>query len=403
MLDGNQAQAPFVAIVDDDAAYLELLQCAMTAQHYAVKCYQEMASGLIPELLDSRVILLDLFMPSMDGIEIIRQLGQQHYNGQLILLSGQDQSVLTSAQELAQAHGLQVIQTFCKPVSLRELTQAVAESVQQSPTSRAQSPKWQPNVEDLQKAFLTSQLILFYQPKIELASQKICGFEALLRWQHPEHGLVSPGLFVPIAEKSGLMGQLTDRVIALALPQMAQWAALGFFPEVAINISADNLRELEFATHLLNQLQFYHIEPSQLILELTESSVMNEAVTSLDILIRLRMRGVRLSIDDFGTGYSSLSQLHRIPFSELKIDQKFVDRCVYEPESQAIVETCVMLGHKLGMVVTAEGVERAEIREMLLKLSCDKGQGYFWSKPIAAEFATDCLQRQSMEGSPYVR
>ena len=199
------------------------------------------------------------------------------------------------------------------------------------------------------------------------------------------------------------MGILTEQVIALALPQLAKWAEHGMFPEVAVNISADNLRELEFATHLLNQLQHYRIDPSQLILELTETSVMNEAVTSLDILIRLRMRGVRLSIDDFGTGYSSLSQLHRIPFSELKIDQKFVDRCVYEPESQAIVETCIMLGHKLGMQVTAEGVERAEIRAMLVKLGCDKGQGYFWSKPIAGDVATEQLLRQTMEGSPYVR
>lgn len=394
---------PQVIIVDDDAAYLELLQCAMQAQELAVVCYQEMSSEQIFAMLDAKVVLLDLFMPSMDGIEIIRQLGKHHFSGVLILLSGQDQSVLNSAQELAQAHGLTVGQTFCKPVSLRELVQAVSDSVSQSKPDKIGKPQWQPTTDDLDQAFSQHQLLLYYQPKVDLHTQTIVGFEALVRWNHPVHGLVSPALFVPLAERTGRMGILTEQVIALALPQLAKWAEHGMFPEVAVNISADNLRELEFATHLLNQLQHYRIDPSQLILELTETSVMNEAVTSLDILIRLRMRGVRLSIDDFGTGYSSLSQLHRIPFSELKIDQKFVDRCVYEPESQAIVETCIMLGHKLGMQVTAEGVERAEIRAMLVKLGCDKGQGYFWSKPIAGDVATEQLLRQTMEGSPYVR
>lgn len=391
-----------VVIIDDDAAYLELLQCALAAQQVAVTCFQEITATQVTELLPAKLLVLDLYMPSMDGIEVIRQLAKQQFTGAIILLSGQDQSVLMSAQELAHAHGLRVIHTFCKPVSLRELSQAVTESLAQQPQSTAPRANFQPTVEDLEQALVQQQLVLYYQPKIELSTRKTCGFEALVRWVHPVHGIVPPALFIPLAEKAGRMGALTEQIIDLALPQMAAWAQQQLYPEVAINISADNLREFEFASRLLNRLQHLRLDPSQLILELTETSVMNEAVTSLDILIRLRMRGVRLSIDDFGTGYSSLSQLHRIPFSELKIDQKFVDRCVYEPESQAIVETCIMLGHKLGMLVTAEGVERPEIAQKLHLLGCDKGQGYLWSKPVPAETATEFLTKPSKEGNTHV-
>lgn len=391
-----------VVIIDDDAAYLELLQCALAAQQISVTCFQEITAAQVTELLPAKLLVLDLYMPSMDGIEVIRQLAKQQFTGAIVLLSGQDQSVLMSAQELAHAHGLRVIHTFCKPVSLRELSHAVIESLSQQPQSAAPRASFQPTIEELDQALALQQLVLFYQPKIDLLTQKTCGFEALVRWLHPIHGTVPPALFIPIAEKAGRMGALTEQIIDLALPQMAAWAQQQLFPEVAINISADNLREFEFASRLLNRLQHYRLDPSQLILELTETSVMNEAVTSLDILIRLRMRGVRLSIDDFGTGYSSLSQLHRIPFSELKIDQKFVDRCVYEPESQAIVETCIMLGHKLGMVITAEGVERPEIAQKLHLLGCDKGQGYLWSKPVPSETATEFLTKPSKEGNTHV-
>lgn len=391
-----------VVIIDDDAAYLELLQCALAAHQVEVTCFQEISAPQVAELLPAKLLVLDLYMPSMDGIEVIRQLARHRFTGAIILLSGQDQAVLTSAQELAHAHGLRVIHTFCKPVSLRELSQAVLESLMQQPKNAVPTTYFYPTIADLDQALARQQLLLYYQPKIDLSTQKACGFEALVRWLHPVHGLVSPAAFIPLAEKAGRMGLLTEQIIDLALPQMAMWAQQQLYPEVAINISADNLREFEFASRLLNQLQHYRLDPSQLILELTETSVMNEAVTSLDILIRLRMRGVRLSIDDFGTGYSSLSQLHRIPFSELKIDQKFVDRCVHETESQAIVETCIMLGHKLGMLVTAEGVERPEIAEKLRMLGCDKGQGYFWSKPVPAATATEFLLNPSKEGKTHV-
>lgn len=390
-----------VVIIDDDAAYLELLQCALASHQVAVSCYQEITPEQVGDLLPAKVLVLDLFMPAMDGIEVIRQLAKHHYAGAIILLSGQDQAVLTSAQELAHAHGLRVIQTFCKPVTLRELSLAVLDTLLQQPKNNAPVAKFEPTVADLDDALEHHQLLLYYQPKTDLRTLKTCGFEALVRWMHPQHGLVAPASFIPLAEKSGRMGELTERIIDLALPQMALWAQQHLYPEVAINISADNLREFEFASRLLNHLQHFRLDPSQLILELTETSVMNEAVTSLDILIRLRMRGVRLSIDDFGTGYSSLSQLHRIPFSELKIDQKFVDRCVYETESQAIVETCIMLGHKLGMLVTAEGVERPEIADKLRTLGCDKGQGYLWSKPIPAQAATEFLMNQSKDGKKH--
>lgn len=387
---------PYVFILDDDNAYLDLLRCAIAAVPLSVEARQQLQDPDFELLAAAAVVVLDLMMPDMDGIEVIRWLGLQKFAGQLVLLSGQDSSVLHAAEELAQAHGIKVLATFCKPVALRDLQAACSKGLMGYVRGKhsGSDESWQPQLHDLTQALSQEQLILFYQPKIDLQSNRVCGFEGLVRWHHPVHGLIGPQHFIPLMEDNDLMGIMTEQVIELGLKQLSAWQELGFTPELAINISAANLRDIDFARHVLNLLQHYQINPEQLILELTETSVMNEATTSRDILIRLRMRGVRLSIDDFGTGYSSLSQLHRIPFTELKIDQRFVGRSVSEPESLAIVETCVMLGHKLGMQVTAEGIESQEVLEQLHQLGCDKGQGYFWSKPVSPTEATAFLMKK---------
>ncbi len=382
-----------VCVVDDDQQYLELLTDLLRGQGHHVEPYQQAQQFLDADLSDCAVLILDLFMPDIDGVEVLRVLASRKFKGSIILTSGQDQSVLRTAFELAKAQRLTILHSFTKPIPLLELANLIAQTLADSFQAQQQSQEklWSPTVAELKEAIYTHQLVLHYQPKIEVASGKTAGFEALVRWQHPEYGLIAPFRFIRLAEESNLMGELTSSVLMMAMQQLATWNRLGLQTRIAVNISAENLTDLEFPQKLLHLLQQYQIEPSQLLLEITETAVMNEVVLSLDILIRLRMNGIGLSIDDFGTGYSSLAQLHRIPFSELKIDRRFVHAMGTEAESLAIVETCMFLGHRLGMKVVAEGVETASILRQLQAMNCDQAQGFYWSKALAEPQATAWL------------
>ena len=189
--------------------------------------------------------------------------------------------------------------------------------------------------------------------------------EALVRWLHPERGLIYPDEFIWLAEKEGLMEDLTRTVIDQSVHQEQQWQNNVKWICVSVNISAIDITSLKLPEQLAELLEANKLSPSKLTLEVTETALMGELVKSLDILTRLRMKGLGLSIDDFGTGYSSLSQLHRVPFTELKIDQSFVISMLEDEEARAIVKTCVMLGHELKMKVVAEGVESKEHLEIL--------------------------------------
>ena len=365
----------------------------LCGQGLHVQPFQQAQQFLDADLTECAVVILDLFMPDIDGVDVLRILAARKFKGAVILTSGQDQSVLRTAFELAKAQHLTILHSFTKPIPLLELANLIAQTLADSFQAQQQSQdkNWTPSVSQLRDAIREQQLVLHYQPKIDVATGKTSGFEALVRWQHPEYGLVPPFRFIRLAEQFGLMGELTSSVLVMAMQQLASWNQQGLPTRIAVNISAENLTDLDFPQKLLQLLQQYKIEPSQLLLEITETAVMNEVVLSLDILIRLRMNGIGLSIDDFGTGYSSLAQLHRIPFSELKIDRRFVHAMGTEAESLAIVETCVFLGHRLGMKVVAEGVETASILRKLQEINCDQAQGFYWSKAMAEPQATAWL------------
>ncbi len=225
-------------------------------------------------------------------------------------------------------------------------------------------------------------MIVFYQPKIGLDNNNIVAVEALVRWQHPSYGIVAPDLFIPLAEANNLIDKLTWVVFEQALSQYKRWFEQGLNVQIAINMSASTLKELTLPDKIDLLLSKHGVKAQQIVLEITESALMSELITSLDILTRLRMKGFRLSIDDFGTGYSSLLQLHRVPFSEIKIDRTFVSEMENDKEATAIVETIIMLGQKLGMKTVAEGIETKETQARLTALGCNLAQGYLFSKPI---------------------
>jgi diguanylate cyclase len=244
---------------------------------------------------------------------------------------------------------------------------------------------------ELRGALEDGQIVLHYQPKVDLRTGSLSGVEALVRWQHPVRGLVPPGAFVPSAERSGLMRDLTRRVLELAVAQAAAWRAAGRPVPVAVNVTMFDLLDPGFGAGVEELLARVGLPPSDLQLELTESAVMSEPDRVADVLDGLRRLGVGIAVDDFGTGYSSLGHLARLPVDTIKIDRSFVLGMAAERASRAIVQATIELGHTLGLRVVAEGIESADVASELLAMGCDLGQGYHFGRPVQAAELTDAL------------
>ncbi|BFI95302.1 MAG: EAL domain-containing protein [Rhodanobacter sp.] len=246
-------------------------------------------------------------------------------------------------------------------------------------------------VHDLRRAVPNGELELYYQPKMQLRSRRIAHVEALLRWRHPQHGLVPPDDFIPLAENSGLIRTLTDWVMHEVIRQCSAWHAAGLDIGIALNLSAMDLGSGELPDLLARHLARYRLDPSRLILEITETAVMRDAFYSLEVLNRLKACGVQLAIDDFGTGYSSLSHLKRLPVDELKIDKSFVMGMAEDEDDAVIVRSTIELAHNMGLKVVAEGVETEAAMALLDSYRCDSVQGYLISRPMNAADAAHWL------------
>ncbi|RLA02111.1 MAG: hypothetical protein DRQ47_07220, partial [Gammaproteobacteria bacterium] len=336
---------------------------------------------------DDSIIILDLNMPIMDGIEVIRKLSNNNSKASLILMSGYDMGVLHSAEKLACAHGLEIMTSVMKPIQLDKLLSVLVNHRDNLGTTSdtTKGEQYVPTANDLLSAIEHDQLLLHFQPQVDIQTGLMIGAEVLVRWLHPKHGLLFPDVFIELAETSGLMGQLTSRVLDLAITRCSYQKQKGYKLPLSVNVSANNISSLELPEELNDKIRVQQLDPSELTIEITESALMGELVTSLDILTRLRMKGFALSIDDFGTGFSSLSQLHRVPFNELKIDKSFVMQMDVDSEAKAIVKTCIMLGHELNMRVVAEGVETDAALSLLKNMGCDVVQGYHISRPMSEQ------------------
>jgi diguanylate cyclase (GGDEF)-like protein/PAS domain S-box-containing protein len=238
----------------------------------------------------------------------------------------------------------------------------------------------------LRHALDNQELRVYYQPLTCLRSQEMIGVEALVRWQHPQRGLVAPGEFIPVAEESGLIGAIDAWVLEQSCRQMVAWQNAGYALKfVAVNVSSRMFSRGELDQRVAEVLRASGLNPACLELEVTESAIMDNPDAALALLERLRALGVRLAIDDFGTGYSSLARLKRLPVHKLKLDQSFVRGLPHDPSDVAITRAVLALGHSLGLKVLAEGIERAEQVELLQQLGCDHAQGYYFGHPQPAE------------------
>jgi diguanylate cyclase (GGDEF)-like protein len=237
---------------------------------------------------------------------------------------------------------------------------------------------------DLHRAIDNNELRLFCQPKVDFVSGNMCGAEALLRWEHPQHGMIAPAEFIKVAEQAGAITPLTHWMLEAVFSQSYAWHEAGKALPIAVNLSAHDLYDPRIVDRISGLFSTWGLAPELIQFELTESALMAEPEIALDVLVRLKKLGVSLFVDDFGTGYSGLSYLQRLPVDAIKIDQSFVKPMVVHPDSEVIVRSTIELGHNLGLKVVAEGVEDQATWERLKSLECDVAQGYLISRPMPA-------------------
>lgn len=401
MADAAGAHAITVLVVDDDPFVCKWFVRQLNSLGFGEvsACVSARDAILVLEAASGAfdLIFCDLQMPDMDGVEFVRYLVQSNYQGGLVLISGEDQRILQTAEKLAQGRNLNVLGALKKPATPAQLQKILGSSLAATAQSRDSAEAHNYLAADLELAISGGQLVNHYQPKVELASGKVIGVETLVRWQHPKHGLVPPERFIRLAESAGLIEALTHAVLNGALRQSRLWHNNGLDLRLAINISMLSLSDIRFPDIIAGLAAEAGVAVSTVVLEITESTLMKDPIASLDILTRLRLKGFGLSIDDFGTGHSSLVQLRDVPFNELKIDGGFVHGAWNNASTKAIFDASLGLARQLKITAVAEGVEDRADWNFLRKAGCDLAQGDFIGKPMPgsrlAEWVSDWHER----------
>jgi EAL domain-containing protein (putative c-di-GMP-specific phosphodiesterase class I)/AmiR/NasT family two-component response regulator len=344
----------------------------------------------LPEPPD--VVLVDLDMPGMDGVEFIGIVAQERLARSIAVVSAMEPALLHTVQVMAKASGLRVLGCIEKPLTPGKLT-TVLSLFETEAGAGAVVSDVVVSLDEAREALARGEIIPFFQPQAEFGNGKIIGVEALARWRLADGRMVPPAVFVPVMEAGGLIDELTSLMLVQSCAWWKRWQARGLDLKISVNVSAHNLTGPEVADRYEAVLREHGLSPEQVILEITESSVMSDTARGLGMLARLRLKGFGLSVDDFGTGYSSLSQLSQIPFTELKIDRGFVSGAPGQPRKRAMIETSLDLARKLDLKVVAEGVETIEEWQLLAGLGCDFAQGYLISPPVPGEQLADAIQR----------
>jgi len=381
---GAASTKPRLVVIDDDE------QVAITVGRVARKGgYSPTLAHTFAEFKatyddDVSVVVVDLVMPDIDGVEVIRFLAARKCTAGVILASGYDRRVLKSAAQLAIDRGLRVLGCIGKPFAVKELLELL-KNTETAPSTPVVATVESLETEELRRALASDQIDVHFQPKVNLRNGQVVGAEAVARWHHPELGRIAPEQFIALAEESDLIQELTRRVMTAAFRRSATWRTQGRDLHIAVNLSSCSLSCIDLPDRMSQLAARCATRPEDVVVELTESCLSDDRIVAADILTRVRLKGFELSIDDFGTGYATLRQLERLPFSELKLDSSFVRAAPFDPEARAIVESSIELAHALELRVVAEGIESEEHWRLMSMLGAEEAQGHMISAPIPAK------------------
>jgi EAL domain-containing protein (putative c-di-GMP-specific phosphodiesterase class I) len=384
------SRLPRLLVIDDERAICELIGDVATAVGFEVQT----ASNLEEiELVVGRghdIVMLDLHLGGPDGISVMKTLAARAPGSRVVLVSGASDRIIASADRVAQMYGLEVLATCQKPFSLTQL-RGILEDCRASALLPQEDGVARPSLREVLADLVIPELTMAYQPVVRLSDGKVVGAEALVRWTHPNFGSVSPVDFVPYLERTGRSRELLTQVASEVARERSEFASLAALDDLAINVSARDL-SMSDTPDLLREILTPAAPAAAWTLELTESAAYGAAVSALDVMTRLSLMYFALSIDDFGTGSSTIDRLRFYPFTTLKIDRSFITaNSIHSADDWIIVETAVEMGHRLGLAVTAEGVENEPVLARLKELGCDRVQGYLVSRPVgAADFGVAC-------------
>ena len=326
------------------------------------------------------VALCDLNMEGVDGFELIRMLKDAQFAGHVGIISSMPVKVIKSSEQLTQLHDLNLLGSILKPVSADAL-RALLSNIQRNPKRQLDdtSPL---RFYEFVRALEQQEFEVYYQPKVG-PDRRLIAVEALVRMHSASRGLVPPVRFIPQMEKTPLINSLSSWVLMTVVNDWASWKESGVDLAVAVNVSPKDLTNLEFPDDVYRELSAVGMPCSRLSIEVTESALDADDLTTLEVLNRLAIRGIQLSMDDFGAGQTSFERLHKLPFQELKIDKAFVLNAKSNERDRAALESALVMARRVGMSVTLEGVESAELYDMAINMNCDALQGFFIAKPMS--------------------
>jgi EAL domain-containing protein (putative c-di-GMP-specific phosphodiesterase class I)/FixJ family two-component response regulator len=327
------------------------------------------------------ISFIDLNLPEMDGIELVRHLAKDQHPTAVVLSTALGSALLFSVETMTRAYGVNVLGTFEKPATPELLNDIVGRYL---PPEQRPKPAPQPafTLEEILEGVRAGQFEPFFQPKVELATGKVKAVEAFVRWRHPQYGLVLPAAFIPTLESAGQVEELAWQVIELSVAACRSWHDQGLNLSVSINLSPTSLAQPGLAERILAHVGEHGLEPQNVTFEITELMAMTDIPVCLENLARLRMRGFGLSIDDYGTAHSNVQQLLRIPFLDLKIDRSFVAGAAQNKDMHIALGSCLDLARKLQRNSVAVGVETRGDWDLLRDLGCTYAQGYYIAKPM---------------------
>ena len=375
-----------ILVIDDDNSVCELVSALARTMGFDCVATKDAATFSSLVFPDTALILLDLMMPGMDGIEVLRLLSERRCRARILLMSGMDKRILETAEKLAHSLGLQVVGHLQKPFPLTALSKLLETFAGAAAPERSiENPPVSVSNEQLRRAIERREIVNFYQPQISLETGRVTGVEALARWQHPELGLIFPENFIARFEALGLIDRLFWTTAELAINEMKEFGLHDGAPlRLSLNVSMMSLHDLEFPDAVLNLAKSYDFPADKIAVEITETRLISELSRTLDVLTRLRMKDFQLSIDDFGSGYAMMRQLQNVPATELKIDKSIVEKMHVNDNDRVMVEKIIEMGHELGMDVVAEGVTTLEQYDLLRLRDCDGAQGFYFTRALPA-------------------